>query len=111
MDKDEKSISILVFWCRWEQLRVHAYCTLEAATREAGTTKPRVLQPPVLQDACGRYQRYMVLLVLLALLSSAAVSAAAAATVGPDFVERLPTETDCGGPWIYASACREATML
>ena len=53
----------------------------------------------------------MVLLVLLALLSSAAVSAAAAATVGPDFVERLPTETDCGGPWIYASACREATML
>ena len=52
----------------------------------------------------------MVLLVL-ALLSSAAVTAAAAATVGPDLIERLPTETDCGGPWIYASACREATML
>jgi hypothetical protein len=52
----------------------------------------------------------MVLLVL-ALLSSAAVTAAAAATVGPDLSERLPTETDCGGPWIYASACREATML
>ena len=52
----------------------------------------------------------MVLLVL-ALLSSAAVTAAAAANVGPDLVERLPTETDCGGPWIYASACREATML
>ena len=52
----------------------------------------------------------MVLLVL-ALLSSAAVTAAAAANVGPDLVERLPTETDCGGPWIYASACREVTML
>ena len=50
---------------------------------------------------------------------------AAAAVVGTDLVERrvhisrtrrstksgrLPTETDCGGPWIYASACRHAKV-
>ena len=32
---------------------------------------------------------------------------AAAAVIG----QRLPTETDCGGPWIYASACRQAKVL
>ena len=35
---------------------------------------------------------------------------AAAATIGADLVERLPTETDCGGPWIYARACRHAKV-
>ena len=52
-----------------------------------------------------------MVLIGLALLSSAAVSAAEAATVGPGLVERLPTKTDCGGPWIYASACRDAHLL
>ena len=36
---------------------------------------------------------------------------AAAAIIGPATVERLPTESDCGGPWIYASACRHAKVL
>ena len=50
----------------------------------------------------------MVLLVL-ALLSSA--THGLGEYVGPDLVERLPTETDCGGPWIYASVCRDAHVL
>ena len=36
---------------------------------------------------------------------------AAAAIMSPNIVERLPTETDCGGPWVYASACRKAKVL
>ena len=32
---------------------------------------------------------------------------AAAAVIG----QRLPTEPDCGGPWLYASACRQAAVL
>ena len=36
---------------------------------------------------------------------------AAAAIIGPATVERLPTESDCGGPWIYASACRHAKVM
>ena len=64
----------------------------------------------VVNGATLTCRRCMVLLGL-ALLSSAAVSAAEAATVGPGLVERLPTETDCGGPWIYASACRDAHLL
>jgi len=35
----------------------------------------------------------------------------AAAIMSPNIVERLPTETDCGGPWVYASACRKAKVL
>ena len=63
-------------------------------------------------------------LLVLALLSSAThglgeyaiahlhrPTASSASTVGPDLVERLPTETDCGGPWIYASVCRDAHVL
>ena len=63
-------------------------------------------------------------LLVLALLSSAThglgeyaiahlhrPTASSASTVGPDLVERLPTETDCGGPWMYASVCRDAHVL
>ena len=65
-----------------------------------------------------------MVLIVLALLSSTThglgeyaiahlhrPTARSASTVGPDLVERLPTEMDCGGPWIIASACRDAHVL
>ena len=65
-----------------------------------------------------------MVLIVLALLSSTThglgeyaiahlhrPTARSASTFGPDLVERLPTEMDCGGPWIIASACRDAHVL
>ena len=82
-----------------------------------GLQQRRLLVTAILRH---RPSQKLVMLLLTAL--------AAAAVIGPDLVERrvhisrtlrsrvhiksgrLPTETDCGGPWIYASACRHAKV-
>ena len=66
---------------------------------------PLLQQTTHVTESSNRYS--MLLYVLMLILTALAE----AAIIGPTTVERLPTESDCGGPWIYASPCRHAEVL